>query len=88
MCMVVEIDSDDKTNLAQNILTNLGNQIQFSNGCWVSLEDDNGMFWGVCPYNQDWGCNSNDDYIEPIMNWIKYWDEPRTETGEEIKLDS
>ena len=86
--MAVEIDSDDKASLANNIQAYLGKSIQFSNGCWVSLEDDNGVFWGVSPYNQDWGCNTNDDYIKSIMNWIKYWDEPRTETGELIKLES
>lgn len=84
--MAVEIDSDDKENSAELIKTNLGNSVEFSNGCWLSLEDDNGILWGEFPYGQNWCCNSGDGFIESVINWIAYWDEPRTETGELVEL--
>lgn len=84
--MAVEIDSDKKEMLAVSIMENLGNNLQFSNGCWISLKDDNGIFWGVSPYGQNWGCNSGANAVTAIMNWIAYWDVPRTETGENVLL--
>ncbi len=84
--MAVEIDSDDKENLANLIKSNIGNSVEFSNGCWLSLKDDDGIYWGECPYGQNWCCNSDDGFIESVIKWIAYWDEPRTETGELVEL--
>ena len=58
-----------------------GNSLKFSSGCWLSLSNDNGMLWGECPYGQVWGCNAQGDFVSAILNWLAYWNEPRTETG-------
>jgi hypothetical protein len=79
--LTVNVDSDDKSTLALNLQSNVGNNIQFSNGCWVSLKVDNGLYLGECPYGLIWGCNSSGDFVKSIINWVEYWDVPRTETG-------
>jgi hypothetical protein len=42
--MAVEINSDIKAELACLVEGNIGNSIEFSNGCCLSIKDNNGMF--------------------------------------------
>ncbi|OUX83982.1 MAG: hypothetical protein CBB95_17515 [Alteromonas sp. TMED35] len=83
--MAVVIDSTDLDGLDRKIKANIGNCIQFTNGCWLDLIEDDGMYWGECPYSNVWGCNVNDDYIDTIITWLKFWNEAHTENGEIIK---
>ena len=83
--MAVIIDSDDLKNLDKNIKANIGNCVRFTNGCWLELIEDSGMFWGECPYSKVWGCKVDDNYIDTIVSWIEYWNEARTESGSPIK---
>lgn len=75
--MAVIIDSDDLKNLDKNIKANIGNCVQFTNGCWIELIEDSGMFWGECPYSKVWGCKADNDYIDTIVSWIEYWNKAR-----------
>lgn len=83
--IAVEIDSDNKELLAASINANMGKSVQFSNGCWISLKEEGGMFWGVSPYGLDWPCSTSGDAVSKIINWIVYWDKSRSETGELIE---
>lgn len=76
----------NNVSLATFVETNIGNDIQFNNGCWISLTSDNGFFWGNSPYGVEWGVDSDKNYIQAVVNWVEYWDESRTETGEIITL--
>lgn len=72
----------DKSQRQEFIKANQGNIIEFQNGCWLRLIEDNGIYWGVTPYGQDWACNADHEFLEKAMNWLNYWDENRTETGQ------
>lgn len=65
------------------ITSNSGNCIQFENGCWLNLKEDNGIYWGEDPYGIEWGCNSK-NHLQTMVNWISFWDEPRNEKKEPI----
>ena len=47
--------------------------------------DDDGIFWGTDPYGLVWACYGSDNWVKSILNWLKYWDESRDETGALIK---
>lgn len=59
----------------------MGQSVRFSNGCWLKLVDDNGIFWGDTPYGLSWGCNVDQEWLNKVLNWLAYWDEPRDERG-------
>lgn len=59
-------------------------KVDFDNGCSVWLEDDGGIIWKTNPYGQDSRCNYTVGWENNILKWLKYWDEPRTETGDLI----
>ena len=44
------------------------------------------MFWGVTPYCETWCSSAAGNFVHLIVNWVSYWDKPRTETGSLIKL--
>lgn len=69
-------------DLARELSRCRGLVVEFSNGCWLDLNDDGGTFWGTTPYGADWACNSAEGWIESVSNWIGYWNEPRRETGD------
>lgn len=81
--MLVHLESkgiDTKT-----LNDNIGNTIQFSNGCWLCLEADNGMYWGETIYGVEWGCNSAPGYEQKIINWLEHWNTPRDEKQRKIQ---
>jgi len=59
--------------------------VEFSNGCWLSLEEDDGILFGNCPYNLSWACNAGESCTDAIKQWLAYWNEDRTETGSLIR---
>lgn len=67
-------------NIDLLIRESLGSQVVFSNGCYLSLVDSDGVFFGENPYGQVWACNKK-DYLESIKKWLLFWDEPRDERG-------
>jgi len=67
--------------LPQWLRNNWGSKVEFNNGCIVWLENDLKMIWGTNPYGLDWGCNYSDGWELSIINWVKYWDKKRSETG-------
>lgn len=74
------------TSLEVHIQKNIGVALLFHNGCWIDLTEEDGMFWGSTPYGETWGCSAAGHFVESIVNWISYWDKPRTEPGALIKL--
>lgn len=88
MSVTITARSTNDAELTQLITDNLGNSLQFSNGCLLDLTDDNGILWGETPYGQNWGCRFDDEYIVRIISWIYFWDQPRIETGELIYVNS
>ena len=82
--MDIEINSDDKANLAVSIKNNIGNAIEFSNGCSISLKNDNSVYFGESLYGGFWCCNSDHDFSKAIMGWLKFWDDDRCEKGDLI----
>lgn len=79
------INSESNPLLREQIRLNLGNCVQFTNGCWLDLVEDEGKFWGECPYSNVWGCKVDDAYIDTIIDWLQFWNEARTEEGEKVK---
>lgn len=75
-------EGQDYRHLLEFLSQNLGNNINFDNGCFLSLKDDNGFIWGTDPYGQDWGCNLDDGWESKIKSWLEYWDESRDEWGQ------
>lgn len=71
----------NESNIEQLILKSLGKNVKFFNGCTVCLMDDDGIFWGTDPYGLVWACYGSDNWVKSILNWFKYWDESRDETG-------
>ena len=81
----VELDALSDS-LREIIPQYIGKYIKFSNGCYVSLSEDVGMFWGTTPYGLDWGCNADDAFIDSITDFVSYWNDPRDERGQLIDL--
>jgi len=77
-----EVVTEGNECLRREIESLVGSSVRFSNGCWLNLKDDGGLFWGDDPYVQAWACNVTDDWLETVLNWIAFWDEPRTESKE------
>ena len=86
--MEIQVDSEDKNILEPILLANIGNTIAFWNGCWLSLVEDNGVFWGETPYGTTWACNAYQATTGCILEWLRFWDEPRDERGDLIGLTS
>lgn len=81
----LEIETVANIDLRSQLLAAIGRNVKFSNGCWLSLKDDEGMFWGDTPYGIIWGCNSDDDWLDSVLTWLSYWDEDRDEAGRLIQ---
>ena len=79
--MGVEFEGNNYSRLAEFLNQNMGAVVEFNNGCSVYLKVDVGMLWRTDPYGQDGGCNFKDGWEDNIREWLRYWDEPRTETG-------
>jgi len=79
--MELRFQGQDYSKLHSWLNHNWGSRVEFENGCSVWLEDDSGMIWRTDPYGQDGGCNCVDGWEKNIQEWLKYWDDPRTETG-------
>lgn len=77
----IELDTENNPNLPEQLKAAMGKEIKCSNGCSLYLIDEEGLFWGVSPYGLDWACNSDDRWLESVLNWLSFWNEPRTETG-------
>ena len=77
----MEFTASDYNSLPQWLRDNWGVKVEFNNGCVVWLENDLEMIWGTDPYGQDWGCNYKSGWDLSIINWLKYWDVERTESG-------
>lgn len=73
-------------DLRKQLSDSLGFRIRFSNGCYINLKDDNGVFWGTGPYGLDWICNSDESWIDSVCAWLKYWNENRDEAGNIIDV--
>lgn len=78
---MLTIDSTGNENLRDELAGALGRKVDFSNGCWLDLNDDNGIFWGVTPYGVDWGCNSEEGWLDTVIKWLSFWNEDRDEQG-------
>lgn len=88
------MDSEDEVivtksnpHLADQLRISIGECICFSNGCWLSLKDEDGFFWGTNPYGLDWACNAGANWVQSVLSWLSYWDEPRDETGSLIEFE-
>lgn len=67
------------------IESNNGLPMDFTNGCTLWLDEvDGDMWWGSSPYGVDTGGSKIDDWVNAIINWVTYWNDDRTETGELI----
>ena len=56
------------TSLEDHVKKNIGGTIVFNNGCWIDLTEEDGMFWGITPYGETWGCSAADNVVESIVN--------------------
>jgi hypothetical protein len=86
LLMVIEISTRTKESIEQSIIDNTGKQIQFDNGCYISLLELNGFYHGDTPYGLPWMCNVDSSSLDKITRWVMYWNEPRTESGSSIVL--
>lgn len=80
----IEYEEEGYDDVESWMSSNFGKTVEFKNGCTVFLEDDSGCIWGTNPYGQDWACNYKKDWQGQVVNWLVYWDAPRTETGDLI----
>lgn len=80
------IDSYSLSTLEREIKIHLGDSVSFTNGCYLQLKPENGMIFGDSPYGTMWGCRYNDDYINTIVNWLKYWNDDRCENGQLLQV--
>lgn len=70
--------------LSDQIHEQTNKSVQFSNGCWLSLVDDDGICFASTPYGQECAfATSRLDYLIP--SWIAYWSESRDEAGRLIE---
>ena len=76
---------DVLTALADEIYVRNEREAVLNNGCWLSLVEDDGLYWGTTPYGVDWACNAGSRLGERLCNWIVFWNTPRNEQG--IPLD-
>jgi hypothetical protein len=87
MTALIEINAHEKSpELIGSIKKQLGKNVTFSNGCYVSLVTDDGVFWGQCPYGTTWACNDTDGFADKIATWVDYWNAPRDETGTKLNI--
>jgi len=80
----VEYINENYIGLTSWLIENWGKKAVFTNGCIIWLEDDDGLIYGTDPYGKDWFATYNENIKDNIKNWLEYWDEDRTETGELI----
>lgn len=74
--------------LASHISERKGQSVTFHNGCWLSLNAEEGFYWGVTPYGVDWACNASEDAEVAIRRWIDFWNDSRNEGGALISVAS
>lgn len=72
------------TELQDEIASMTEREVTFSNGCWLSLVEDGGMYWGTTPYGTDWGCEAGPRLKDSVGNWLAYWNAPRSESGSHL----
>jgi hypothetical protein len=77
----MEISTRTQESIEQSIIDNIGKQIQFDNGCYISLLESNGFYDGDTPYGLPWMCNVDSSSVKKIALWVMYWNKPRSETG-------
>lgn len=58
--------------------------VQFFNGCWLSLVPDNGMYFAATPYGVD-HFFAEGRLENTLKEWLDYWDDDRDETGQLIE---
>jgi len=64
-----------------------GSEVTFNNGCYLDLQNDNGLIWGASPYGVEWACNCDVNWKKAVSKWLAYWDAPRDECGKLIDVD-
>lgn len=74
--------------LAPHISKSKGLSVTFHNGCWLSLQAEDGLYWGATPYGVDWACSASAGAHGAILRWIDFWNEPRDERGALLPLPS
>lgn len=67
--------------LASEINVRDEREVIFYNGCWLSLSEDGGVYWGTDPYGRDWCCDAGQRLRGSLRNWITFWNAPRDELG-------
>src|SRR5690554_3239355 len=72
--------------LAPNISVRKGQSVTFYNCCWLSLNAEDGFYYGASPYGVDWACSASEGAEGSIQRWIDFWNEPRDEKGALIPL--
>ena len=72
---------------ADLLRSRVGTYVNFDNGCFVSLIENEGLYWASNPYGVDTAFSPYGDWVEKILTWLEYWDADRTETGEIIAED-
>lgn len=77
----ISIKSENNPCLLDEIKQNIGKEILFSNGCSISLVNEDGYYWGSDPYGSDWVCNNDTWAVNIIFSWVSRWNQPRNETG-------
>jgi hypothetical protein len=77
----IELDSYDLKSLRKQLKSLLGQTVRFSNGCYLSLVEDAGNFWGDDPYGQCWCCGAGEHATNAIAKWLEFWNEARDEKG-------
>ncbi|MGE6114327.1 hypothetical protein ACLHZ0_21440 [Aeromonas salmonicida] len=81
MLPIIRVNSDDKHGLVAALSAAMGHPVEFSNGCSLTLEAVDGLYWGTNPYGNDWACNARPDFSENVAGWLEFWDAPRGESG-------
>jgi hypothetical protein len=82
--MKVSVHKTDRLEITKIIKNNIGNSLEFSNGCYIDLKETSGFYFGETPYGVTWCCDPDKDFITKIILWLDYWNTPRDENGDTI----
>lgn len=77
----VELESEDIEALREVLPELKGSLVQFSNGCVVVLNEEAGCYWGDDPYGNLFGIETQETWVEQLIQKVVYWNEPRDEQG-------
>jgi len=83
----IKINTLNNSLLRNEVSDCIDKIVCFSNGCWLDLREDNGLYWGTTPYGLDWACNANENWLTSVLTWLEFWDAPRDESGNLVVLD-